>query len=129
MNKEITIVKNPEKLDGLRVINDINEAVNVLQNGETICRFEYGSSMHPIAVSGQYCRLEPLHGEIPNIGDMVLNCLGDDYIWNTHMVWNVNKATGYILIGDSHHNLFGWTNKYVALAIPMPYAEQEREED
>lgn len=122
--KDIEIVNHPTHLEGgIRVVQDIDEVVKALDNGEMVCRYEFGDSMQPILVSGQYARLIPLRGEIPNMGDAVFNCL--DGHWNTHMVWNVNKASGYCLIGDSHGHLYGWTNKILAVAIPMPYKETE----
>lgn len=47
---EIKKVKNPQTLDGLRVVQDIEEVVKTLENGETIARFEYGESMLPVFV-------------------------------------------------------------------------------
>lgn len=120
---QVNVVDNPTHLDGLRVVNDIEETVKSLENGEMVCRFEFGDSMKPILVSGQYARLTPIKGETPNVGDVVLNSIGGQ--WNTHMVWNVNKASGFCLIGDSKGNYFAWTKKILAIATPMPYIQNE----
>lgn len=121
---KVTVVDNPSVLDGLRVLNDIEETVKALENGEMVCRYEFGESMSPILVSGQYARLIPLKGETPNVGDAVLNNISGH--WNTHMVWNVNKASGFCLIGDSKGNYFAWTKNVLAIAVPMAFIEQEK---
>lgn len=122
--KDITIVSHPEKLDGLRVIQDIDEVVKTLQNGETIARFEWGDSMQPVLTNGMYGRLTPIH-EVPQVGDAVF-CKVNGY-WMTHMVWIVNRHTGYCLIGSTSGQLYGWTNEILAIATPMPYVEEYKE--
>lgn len=120
---EIKIVKNPEKLDGLRVVQNIDEVVKTLQSGETIARFEFGSSMMPIFRSGQYARLTRIHKCDIKIGDAVFCCVNG--YWMTHMVWQYNSATGYALIGSTQMEMYGWTNEILAVATPMPYVESE----
>ena len=111
-------VNNPQTLDGLKVVQDIDEVVKTLQNGEAVARFEYGDSMQPILVNGQYARLTPTK-TLPKIGDAVF-CKVNGY-WMTHMVWNVNEASKYCLIGSSDGDMYGWTNEVLAIATPMPY--------
>ena len=113
-------VHNASIIDGLRVVQDMDEAVKTLKNGEMIARFEFGDSMRPILVSGQYARLSPIH-DVPHIGDAVLCCVNG--YWMTHMVWNVNYATKYCLIGTSQGDMYGWTNEVLAIATPLPYIE------
>ena len=56
INKTIKYVKSPSTItvDGVKypVVNDIREAVEMLKNGITIARFEFGDSMSPVLVSG-----------------------------------------------------------------------------
>ena len=123
--KEYKKVKSPSRLDGLRVINNTDEMVKILSEGETIAHFEWGTSMHPIFPNGGYCRLTPTK-EIPNSGDAVFCCV--DGVWMTHMVWVANKASGQCLIGSTSGSLYGWTDKILAVATPMPYIEEENNE-
>ena len=119
---EYKIVEKPEKLDGLRVVQDEIEAITALKNGEVVCRYERGNSMSPILVDGSYARLVPTK-ETPNPGDAVF-CEVKGYPM-THMVVISNKDTGYCLIGSTHGTMYGWTNKIYAKALPMPYIEKE----
>lgn len=124
MKKEIEIVKNAEKLDGLRVIQNLEEVIETLKEGETIARFEFGDSMMPIFESGQYARLTRLK-ELPQIGDAVFCCVNG--YWMTHMVWMCNRASGQCLIGSTSGEIYGWTDEILALATPMPYKEVDDE--
>lgn len=121
--QENELVKGPSTLQGLKVIQDIEEVVSTLKQGETVARFEYGSSMRPIFESGQYARLRKLgQDEQAEIGDAVF-CKVCGY-WMTHMVWMKNRATGYYLIGSSSGEMYGWTNEVLAIATPMPFIEE-----
>lgn len=119
--KNMTIVESPEKLDGLKVIENDEEMVETLSKGETIAHWERGMSMHPVLTDGQYVRLEPIH-DIPNCGDIVY-CNVNGY-WMCHMVLVVNKASGYCLIGSTSYDIYGWTNEILAIGKPMPYIEK-----
>lgn len=120
----LKVVENPQTLDGLRVIQEIDEVVNTLKQGECIARYERGDSMQPILVSGQYARLTPLRNK-PKNGDAVFCCVNGH--WMTHMVWVSNEDSGQCLIGSTSGQLYGWTNEILALAQPMPYIEKEHE--
>lgn len=127
MKKEIEMVNHPEKLDGLRVVQNIDEVVKSISDGETIARFEFGNSMRPVLCSGQYARLVPLHGsDDVQIGDAVFCNVGG--YWMTHMVWNKNRHSKQYLIGSSSGEMYGWTDIVLATAIPMPYIEKETED-
>ena len=111
-------VGNPITLDGIRVINDTELLVNTLKEGETVAHWEYGDSMIPLLISGQYVRLEPIH-ETPHNGDIVY-CLVDGE-WMCHMVWVVNRFTKQCLIGSTSGELYGWADEVIAIGKPMPY--------
>lgn len=124
--KNIEIVNNPSTLHGLRVVQNIEDVIKALKDGETIARYEFGSSMRPILVSGQYARLEPLKEE-PQIGDAVFCCVHGH--WMTHMIWMKNRHSGSYLIGSTSGQMYGWTNKVLAIAKPMPFKEVDNNED
>lgn len=122
---KIKMVSNPSTLDGLKVVNSIEETIKTLESGETVARFEYGESMMPIFQSGQYARLTKLKGT-PQVGDAVFCCVNG--YWMTHMVWVINRHSGYALIGSTSGEMYGWTNQILATATPMPYIEEYKEE-
>lgn len=118
------LVNLPLLIDGVPVIQDIEEAVNAIKGGNTVARFEWGDSMTPILVNGQYGKLIPIpfmHRN-PQSGDAVLCKVGDT--WMTHMVWIVNKASGKCLIGSTQGHLYGWATEVVAIVEPLPYIEK-----
>lgn len=117
-------VHNPKTLYGLRVAQEIEDVLDKLSQGETVARFEYGTSMEPIFQSGQYARLTKLR-EMPKAGDAVF-CKVDG-VWMTHMVWICNNATGKCLIGNTHGEIYGWAEEVLAKATPMPFIESEEE--
>lgn len=121
MNK--TIVKTPKEVEGYRVVQDSEEVLDALKNGETIARFEYGDSMKPMLVSGEYCILEPITKQ-PQVGDAVF-CRVNGYLM-THMVWVVSNIADkpYYLIGGSNGSLYGWTNEVYAIAKGTNVVEQ-----
>ena len=125
INKTIKYVKSPSTItvDGVKypVVNDIREAVEMLKNGITIARFEFGDSMSPVLVSGEYYIVEPikeLEG-INNIaiGDAVLCKVGDHLM--THMVLMISDSaydgTKY-LIGNTWMQYYGWTDTIYGIA-------------
>jgi hypothetical protein len=125
INKTIKYVNSPSTItvDGVKypVVNDIREAVEMLKNGITIARFEFGDSMSPVLVSGEYCIVEPikeLEG-INNIGigDAVLCKVGDHLM--THMVLMISDSaydgTKY-LIGNTWMQYYGWTDTIYGIA-------------
>lgn len=118
---KLTKVKNPQTLDGLKVVNNHQEMVEIISKGETIAHFEWGDSMSPILVDGQYCRLVKTN-ETPQVGDAVFCCVNGQ--WMTHMVWVVNRHSGQCFIGSTSGSLYGWTDEILAIAIPMPYIEE-----
>lgn len=113
-------------LGNIEVVQQEDLALNKILNGETICRFEWGNSMSPILVNGQYACLTPFSSftlRHPQIGDAVFCKVHEQLM--THMIWNKNETTGYCLIGSTSGELYGWTKDIYALATPMPYKEKE----
>lgn len=113
-------LKNETTVDGLKVIEDINEAVKVLENGETIAHWEWGESMMPILQSGQYVRLTPCY-TTPDVGDIVLGYVNSH--WTCHLALKVNKASGWCQIGTTNGEEIGWTKDILAIGKPMPYIQ------
>ena len=109
------------KIDGLTIVQDVDETIKYLKNGETVARCEFGDSMLPIFKSGQYARLTPCYNN-PNIGDAVFCCVNG--VWMIHLVWMVNKPSKQCLIGDTSGNMYGWTSEILAIATPMNYIQQ-----
>ena len=125
IDKTIKYVKSPSTItvDGIEypVVNDIREAVEMLKNGITIARFEFGDSMSPVLVSGEYCIVEPIK-EVEGtnniaIGDAVLCKVGDHLM--THMVLMISDSaydgTKY-LIGNTWMQYYGWTDTIYGIA-------------
>ena len=115
-----TYLKNVTTIDGLKVIADLNEAVETLLNGETVAHWEWGESMMPILESGQYVRLTPTYNH-PKSGDIVLANV--DGKWTCHLALMVNEASGWCLVGTTSGDVIGWSNNVLAIGKPMPYFE------
>jgi hypothetical protein len=100
------------------VIQEIEDVIQALQKDEVVCRYEFGDSMQPILQSGEYCKLTPLKSnQEASIGDAVFCCVHG--CWMTHMVWNVSHSSAngtFYLIGSSSGDMYGWTNKVLAIA-------------
>lgn len=128
-------VKSPKEINGVKVVNDITEAIDALLNKKTpIARFEYGESMKPILNDGEYCIVYPIDSlDDVKAGDAVL-CNVNGYLM-THMVIlksESNHETPYFLIGSSRMEIYGWTNKIYGVAVgtniieePLQFAEAE----
>lgn len=114
----VRYVKNPSTINGVIVENNALKALEMIKNGQSVARFEFGNSMHPILTSGEYCILCPLNGREANIGDAVF-CEVNGYLM-THMVLmksrNASEDRPYYLIGSTDGQLYGWTKKVYALA-------------
>lgn len=111
-------------INGIAVVNDIDDAIECLQSGETVARFECGNSMFPIFKSGEYAILTPIKDiNDVNVGDAVLCQLGDHIL--THLVWL--KSNGFFLIGGADGALNGWTNQIFAVATKTNVYEVEEE--
>lgn len=111
------ITTEPSEIDGIKVVNEIHEAIECVKNNEVIARYEFGTSMEPILKNGEYGIVTPvtnLETDV-QIGDAVLCEVNG--IPMTHMVCMKSKTVNgwYFLIGTSSMGLYGWTNKVYGL--------------
>lgn len=124
--QNIKYVKNPKFINGVKVINAPYLAIDMLNNGIELARFEFGNSMSPKLLSGEYCILKPLkNGEEANVGDAVFcNVNG---IVMTHMVLSKknNDSKVEYLISDTSGNIYGWTSEIYAIAHGTKVLEKE----
>lgn len=121
--REIIIDDLPETLDGLDVIQEEEIAKECLMNGQTIARFEFGDSMSPFLVSGQFAKLVPLSkNDTIKECDCVTSVING--VLNTHMVWKIKEqedGSRLYCIASSSGHVMGWTDTILAKAIPMNY--------
>jgi hypothetical protein len=114
------LVTAPFEINGVKVVNDIEKAVECLKNGEAIARYEFGDSMFPFLISGEYAIVKPVTDlNAIKQGDAVL-CRLNGYLM-THMVLmtahtGVNKDEPYFLIGNSLTQPYGWTDEIYGIA-------------
>lgn len=125
-----TIVESPTTIDGIRVVQDEKEVLEALSKGETVCRFEWGDSMHPILKNGEYAKLIPIKdlSEVKR-GDAVFCKIKDEEnggeYYMTHMVWEISTSSHdgnekpWFKIGSSMFSIFGWTQDVYAIAVGM----------
>lgn len=119
-------VKNPSKINGIKVVNEIGEAIKALQENRAIARFEFGDSMHPILKNGEYAIITPIKDvDEVKIGDAVF-CEVNGYPM-THMVlMKSNSANGKLfLIGSSRFEIYGWTNTIYGIAHGTDVCEEK----
>ncbi|MBR6516925.1 MAG: hypothetical protein IKT40_08845 [Bacilli bacterium] len=125
---KITYVQNPEKVNGVQVVNDAFQAIALLEDGHAVARFEFGDSMSPLLKSGEYCILEPMRDNMEaEIGDAVF-CNVNGYVM-THMVLMKAKNDAddkpYYQIGSTSGDIYGWTNVIYAIAHGTRVLEKE----
>lgn len=119
------IVDCPERIDGVRVIQDDEEyMVEALENGEAVCRFEWGNSMDPVLKHGEYAILTPIRdtSEVHR-GDAVFCRMTDENgnsYYMTHMVWEISRSSHdgrpWFKIGSTMASIYGWTQDVLAIA-------------
>lgn len=112
----------PEEIDGINVIQDLTIAMDCLSHGETIARYEFGDSMSPILISGQFCKLIPIkEGDEIKQGDCVFAEVG--LMVGTHMVWMISESNEkkYYCIATTSGRIIGWTDKIIAKAVGIPH--------
>lgn len=115
-----------------KVVQDIGEAIDYFtknKDATPIARYEFGDSMSPILESGEYCVLKPIqyYSQPQSILGKAVLCIVNGYPM-THMVWNMSTSSAngvYYLIGDSHGNIYGWTNQVFAVAKGTNIFEKE----
>lgn len=136
MKKNKVEVSFPKELNGIKVVQDEYEVAKCLNNGERICRFEWGDSMQPILRHGEYATVIPINEyKLSNIkrGDAVFCKMTDEngnYYYMTHMVWEISNS-GYddkpwFKIGSSASSIYGWTQDILGYAKGMNIFENEQ---
>ena len=97
------------KIHNIPVITDELVAVALLKDKKTITRYEYGDSMSPILLSGEFALITPINdiNEL-DIGDAVFcNVNG---ILMTHMILAKDKVNGFLISSTDGYE-FGWTHE------------------
>lgn len=106
-----------------KIVNEVFDAIKELKDGNTVARFEFGSSMEPMLQSGEYCILIPSNQTTVEVGDAVF-CEVNGYIM-THMVMMVSHIQDkpMYLIGSPNYDertnqftIYGWTDTIFAKA-------------
>jgi hypothetical protein len=131
---QIRFVKSPKTINGVEVVQDVDEVVEKLENGQKVARFEWGDSMQPILQNGEYGIITPIADiDDVKVGDAVFCCVHG--IFMTHMVSLISSSSAskkYFLISNSNMQHYGWTSKIYGivkgtniLESPLSYAEYE----
>ena len=53
------IVNQPKELKGYRVVQDGDDIMKALMDGETVMHWESGYSMYPLLSHLEYCKISP----------------------------------------------------------------------
>jgi hypothetical protein len=110
------IVNEPETIDGIRVVQESEEIVKALRNGETVYHWEAGNSMAPLINHMEYCKIVPCVPIDVKRGDAVFCKIiaetGEPY-YMVHQVWEIADC-GYdhklwFKIGSTGTQIFGWS--------------------
>lgn len=113
-------VKSPKEIDNIKVIQDGQKIKEALLNGETVMHWEYGDSMYPILMSGEYVKLTPITEEnCKNLKGKPVFCTFEydahgkkDEIAMVHLCTDVhvrNDGTIFCKIETTNGYLYGWT--------------------
>lgn len=111
------IVNEPERIDGLRVVQDNDEIAKAMRDGETVYHWEAGDSMTPLIRHMEYCLIVPIRqDETINRGDAVFCKIksetGVEY-YMVHQVWEIADCgydeTKWYKIGSTGTAVFGWS--------------------
>ena len=111
------IVNEPERIDGVRVVQDSEEIARAMMNGETVYHWEAGDSMTPLIRHMEYCKIKPIDSvdEVER-GDAVFCKMkaenGEEY-YMVHQVWEISDCRfdrkKWFKIGSTGSSIFGWT--------------------
>jgi hypothetical protein len=118
MAKEMRFVNRPDTLDGLRVVDDGEDILQALQNGETVMHWEFGNSMFPYLKSGEYCKIRPIASiDEVNIGDAVF-CTFRGAYHMVHQCTNKYERDGHVYcqISTTSGTVYGWTDEVWGIA-------------
>lgn len=113
--KELQIVQGEvETVNNIKVVQDNEEIKTALLNGEEVMHWEFGDSMFPMLLSGEYCHIKPLTEERqPKIGD-ALFCgfkSGPREYLMVHRCTDIIERNNqkYYLISTTEGTMYGWT--------------------
>ena len=130
------IVDRPEYIDDVRVVNDYEEILKAMENGETIMHFEWGDSLYPILQNGEYCKITPLNDKVKvNVGDPVFchfvypltdGGTGDFYM--VHRCTDMYKRgdVTYYKIESTDNQFYGWTKDVYGVAESTNVFQDEK---
>lgn len=128
MKKKKHIIKykeyEPISIDGIKVVQDEEEALTEILKGNQVCRFEYGDSMSPILENGEFAKLTPCKKEDVQVGDAVF-CRVNGYLM-IHMVGASTNDGKMFLITSSDLHTYGWTSEIFAKAESFGNDEYDR---
>lgn len=95
-------------INGIEIVQDIEDAIDAVIGGKTITRYEYGDSLMPLVYSGEYLKITPLEDyKQLHVGDIVL-CIVRGYAM-THMVMKIDYDKKEALIASTCGDIYGWT--------------------
>jgi len=131
-------VNNPPEIDGIRVVQDGLDIMKALVTGETVLHWEFGNSMFPILMSGEYCKIRPItNPNEVNIGDPVFCSFQGQYFMVHRCIDKVERdGAMWFKIGTTGNTVYGWTDEVYGIAEPTnifqegepPVEESEKEE-
>ena len=117
------IVNEPEKINGIRVVQDYKQNEIALKNDETVYHWEFGTSLAPLINDMEYCQIKPCAPTDVKRGDCVFCILrgedGREYPM-VHQVWEISDASHdgelWFKIGSTSSTIFGWTKEVYGIA-------------
>lgn len=126
------IVNQPEKINGLRVIQDPDEMKYALIRGESFYHWETGTSMFPLINDMEYCLIKPCTPKDVKRGDAVFCIIktpqGLKYPM-VHQVWEISDAGHdgelWFKIGSTMSTIFGWTKEVYGIAKGTDIYQEE----
>lgn len=108
METFVQVRTHPKYIGDIEVINDSAAAITALtKQHKSVARFEFGDSMYPLLISGEYAIIEPVDTKPLSVGTIVFcNVHGFDM---THMIVEITSVDGEpsYIIGDTHGYVFG----------------------
>lgn len=111
-------VDNPPEINGIRVVQDGIEIYKALITGETVYHWEFGNSMFPILMSGEYCKIRPIMDphEV-NVGDAVF-CSFQGKYFMVHRCVDKFERDGIVWfkIATTGDAVYGWTHEVFGIA-------------
>ena len=124
-------LNHPLTIDGFRVIDDYEQIKTAIDNGETIMHYEFGDSMFPILMNGEYCKIIPTNKNDINVGDAVFckmdyRKIGYGEVFMVHRCTDIVDSEGerFFKIESTSGTLYGWTTEVYAKCESTSYFER-----